>query len=272
MTSRGASMVDREIKGIVFDIDGCVVRGKKVIPGVPDTLTELRRRKIRFAFLTNDNQNTRHFLAEKLSAMGIPANEDEVLTSAIIAARAARELHPNSKILAFGGAGLIEALNDQKLDLVDHDHAEEAEVVIMGKDPNFNQQRLALACQAIWRGADFIATNYDPKIPVESGFIPASGPFIKAVAYATGKEPLVTGKPSEWSGEMAMKVLDVSPDQGMVVGDSLQQDIAMGKVAGLYTVLVLTGGSTLEEAQDAPDEIKPDLILPDVNHLLEHLG
>lgn len=263
--------MEREIRGIVFDIDGCVARGNQAVPGVPQTMAELRRRSIRFAFLTNDNQNTRRFLAEKLTNMGIPAHEDEVLTSAIIAARTTRELHPDSKILAFGGPGLIEALREQDLNLLDHDQFAEAEVVVMGKDPDFNQQRLILACKAIWNGADFIATNYDPKIPVADGFVPATGPFIKAVAYATGKEPLVTGKPSKWSGEMAMKVLGVPPENGAVVGDRLPQDIAMGKVAGLYTVLVLTGGTTPEEAENAPDELKPDLILPDVNHLLEHL-
>ena len=261
----------RDIKGIVFDIDGCVARGNKAIPGVPDTMAELRRRNIRFAFLTNDNQNTRQFLAEKLTKMGIPAHEDEVLTSAIIAARTIRELHPRKKILAFGGPGLIEALQEQDLDLLDHEQFMEAEVVVMGKDPNFCQQRLIIACKAIWNGADFVATNYDPKIPVAEGFVPATGPFIKAVAYATGKEPLVTGKPSKWSGEMAMKILDVPPENGAVVGDRLQQDIAMGKVAGLFTVLALTGGTTPEEAENPPPDLKPDLVLPDVNHLLEYL-
>ncbi|MDP6656989.1 MAG: HAD-IIA family hydrolase [Desulfobacterales bacterium] len=263
--------MERQIKGIVFDIDGCVARGNRAIEGVPETMAELRRRDIRFAFLTNDNQNTVAFLAEKLTGMGIPASEEEVLTSAIIAARTIRELHPDSKILAFGGPGLIEALCEQGLCLLEHEQMDEAEVVVMGKDPDFNQQRLILACKAIWNGADFIATNYDQKIPVADGFVPASGPMIKAVAYATDKEPLVTGKPSRWSGNMAMKVLGVPAENGAVVGDRLQQDIAMGKVAGLYTVLVLTGGTTQEEAENAPEELKPDLILPDVNHLLEHL-
>ncbi len=68
-----------------------------------------------------------------------------------------------------------------------------------------------------------------------------------------------------------MKVLDVPPENGAVVGDRLQQDIAMGKVAGLLTVLVLTGGTTPEEAENPPEDLKPDLVLPDVNHLLEYL-
>lgn len=261
----------RAIEGIVFDIDGCVARGNKAIPGVPDTLNELRRRGIRFVFITNDNQNKVSYWVDRLAAMGIDTSEGEVLTAAIIAARATRELYPTRKILPIGDVGLIEALRAQGLELLDLENAKNAEVVVMGKDPDFDLQRLNLVCQAIWNGAEFIATNDDPKVPTATGFVPATGALVKAVAYATGKEPIVTGKPSKWAGEMAMKILGISPDRGAVAGDRIPQDIAMGKRAGLFTILVLTGGTTQEEAADAPEALKPDLILPDINHLLEWL-
>jgi 4-nitrophenyl phosphatase len=262
----------REIEGIVFDIDGCVARGKKAIPGVPDTLDELRRRGIRFTFLTNDNQYTIATWVERLAAMGIPASANEVLTSAVIAASVTRELYAERKILAFGNTGLIEALQNQELTLLGAEQANQAEVVVVGKDPTFDQHKLNLACQAIWNGAEFIATNYDPKVPTANGFAPATGPMVKAIAYATSKEPLVTGKPSHWSGEMAMKILGVPPERGAVAGDRLPQDIAMGKQAGLFTILVLTGGTSAEEAATAPLELTPDLILPDINHLIDWMN
>ncbi|MBI3363197.1 MAG: HAD-IIA family hydrolase, partial [Chloroflexi bacterium] len=226
------------IDGIVFDIDGCVARGSRVLPGVPETLAALRARGIRCAFLSNENMSTRAQVVEKLNGMGIPASPDDVVTSSIIAAEVTRTLHPGAKVLAIGMAGVIEALQSRGVALVDREHAAEAEVVVMGKDPDFDMKTLELVCRAIWNGADFIATNLDPKVPTAAGFIPATGPMIKAVAYATGKEPLVTGKPSKWAGEMAMKAVGVPPERGAVVGDQLEQDIAMGKQAGLFTILV----------------------------------
>lgn len=261
----------RPIEGIIFDIDGCVAKDKNAIPGVPDTLTELRRRGIRFTFLTNDNQNTIGFWVERLNAMGIPAQAGEILTSALIAASVTRELHADRKILVVGAPGLKEAMRAQGLNLIDLDHATEAEVVVMGKDPEFNQKTLNQVCQAIWKGAEFIATNEDARVPSADGFIPATGPMIKAVAYATGKEPLVTGKPSKWAGAMGMKMLGVPPERGAVAGDQLKQDIAMGKQAGLFTILVLTGSTTAEEAAAAPVGLRPDLVLPDVNRLPDWL-
>jgi HAD superfamily hydrolase (TIGR01450 family) len=257
----------RDIAGFIFDVDGCVARGKHALPGVPETLADLRARGIRCAFMTNENMSTRAQVVDKLNGMGIPAGPEDVVTSAIVAAEVTRTLHPGRKVLAIGAAGLVEALQLCGMTLVDQEHAVEAEVVVMGKDPSFNMKTLEVVCQTIWKGADFIVTNLDPKVPTATGFTPATGPMIKAVAYATGKEPLVTGKPSKWAGEMAMKALGIAPEHGAVVGDQLEQDIRMGKEAGLFTIVVLTGATTAEAAAAAPEALRPDLVLPDVNHL-----
>lgn len=258
----------KRIEGFIFDVDGCVVRGNKALPGVPEALAALRDRGIRCAFLTNENQRTRAQVVEKLNAMGIPAGVDDVVTAAIVAAEVVNELHPGRKVLAIGTTGLLEALQLVGANLVDREHAAEAEVVVMGKDPDFNQKTLEMVCQAIWNGADFIVTNLDPKVPSANGFMPATGPMIKAVSYATGKEPLVCGKPSKWAGAMALKALGIAPEHGVVVGDALEQDIRMGKEAGLFSVLVLTGATTAQAAGTAPESLRPDLILPDVTHLV----
>ncbi len=254
--------------GIIFDIDGTVARGKQVLPGVLDTLAELRRRGIRYAFFTNDNSNTISAWVKKLAGMGIEARPEEVMTSALIAAQATAQLYSDKKILAVGNVGLIEALQARELTLLGYDKADQAEVVVMGKDSHFDQERLKIVCRTIWNGAEFLATNYDPKVPTADGFVPATGPMVKAVAYATGQEPLVTGKPSPWSGKMAIDILDVEPNRAAFIGDQLATDIKTGNVAGLTTILVLTGTATQADAEAAPEDMKPDVILPDVNHLI----
>ncbi len=264
-------ILKKSFDGIIFDIDGTVARGKKVLPGVLDTLAELRRRNIRFAFFTNDNSNTISFWVKRLAGMGINAAPEEVLTSALISAEATAELYTGRKILPVGNVGLIEALKAKNLTLLDFEEADQAEVVVMGKDNNFDQTRLNIVCQAIWNGADFLATNYDPKVPTANGFAPATGPMVKAVAYATGQEPLVTGKPSHWSGKMAMKILKTTPERSAVIGDQLGTDIAMGNNAGLFSILVLTGVTSQEQADAASDEMKPNLVLSDVNQLIRCL-
>lgn len=255
------------LAGFIFDIDGCVARGGHALPGVPETLATLRQQGFRCAFLSNENQRTRAQVVDKLNGMGIPATTGDVVTAAIVAAEVAQELHPGRRVLAIGAEGLLEALRAKGALLVGSAHAAEADVVVMGKDPDFSQKTLELVCQAIWNGADFIATNLDAKVPSAAGFIPATGPMVKAVAYATGKEPLVCGKPSRWAAQMALRALGLRPEAGAVVGDALEQDIRMGQEAGLFTILVLTGATSAAEAAAAPDGLRPDQVLPDVNSL-----
>ncbi len=126
-------MTRPDIAGIVFDVDGCVARGKQALPGVPETLATLRARGIRCAFMTNENMSTRAQVVDKLNGMGIPTGAEDVVTSAIVAAEVTRALHPGKKVLAVGAAGLIEALQLAGMTLVDAGNAAEAEVVVMAK-------------------------------------------------------------------------------------------------------------------------------------------
>lgn len=203
--------------------------------------------------------------------MGIGARPDEVVTSALVAAEVMVELHSKSRILGVGDVGLLEALETRKLDLVSYESEETIDVVMMGRDSNFDTRRLEVVCQAIWNGAEFFATNYDPRLPVAGGFMPGTGAMVKAVAYATSCEPVVTGKPSPWSGRMAMRLLGVAPERGLVVGDQLATDIAMGRNAGMRTVLVLTGTDGTEAVEEAPAHERPDVVLGGVSDLIPWL-
>jgi 4-nitrophenyl phosphatase len=255
------------IDGIILDIDGTVARGAEPLPGALDVLTTLRERGLRHAFFTNDNQQPVRAWQKKLAAMGIEAQSDEVVTSALVAAEAVAELYAGRRVLVVGGEGLFEAMQAVGVTTLGWDRAAAAEVVVMGKDPAFDQDRLALVCKAIWSGAAFVATNYDPRVPIAEGFAPGTGPMVKAVAYATGVEPLVTGKPSAWAGRMAARRLGISPDRVAVVGDQLATDIAMGRQAGMWTVLVLTGASSRADVEHAAADMRPDAVIDSIADL-----
>lgn len=258
----------RLVEGIIFDIDGTVARGRQVLPGVLDTLAELHRREVRFAFFTNDNAKTIGTWVDRLGDMGIDARADEIVTSAVVAAEVMVELHPASRILGVGDAGLTEALETRNLNVIGYGSDEPVDVVMMGRDSQFDARRLEAVCRAIWNGAEFFATNYDPRLPIDGGFIPGTGAMVKAVAYATGCEPVVTGKPSPWSGRMAMRLLGVAPENGVVVGDQLSTDIAMGRNAGMQTVLVLTGTDGAEDVENLPSDERPSAVLGGVADLI----
>jgi Haloacid dehalogenase-like hydrolase len=64
-----------------LDIDGDVYVGDQALPGAAETIAKLRADGKRVLFLTNDPPYARRVYAAKLARLGIPATEDDVLTS-----------------------------------------------------------------------------------------------------------------------------------------------------------------------------------------------
>ncbi len=252
-------------RGLVFDIDGCLMRGPRPIAGAPETCEVLRDRGLLIRYFTNDSSKTPVQIAARLEHAGFQASPAEVITSALVAAEYAAERFSGKRVLALGGTALTEALLRQGLQLVG---GPPADVVIVGRDLALSYERLLAACQAIWDGAAFLATNLDRRMPVENGYVLGTGAIVKAVAWATARSPVVMGKPSVWAGRAAMHSLGLAPHDVVVVGDQVEQDVRMGRVAGARAVLVLTGSSTRDDVARVAPRFRPNAILPDVGALV----
>lgn len=255
------------IRGVIFDIDGVLVRGRQLMPGAAETLAILRERGLSVVFCTNENLRTVADTAEKLNGLGLPVDPADVVTAGLVTAEVVAAEYPGRRVLAIGGPGVLEPLLERGVDLVTPAEAAAAEVVVMGRDPRFDHSLLQAACQAIWAGARFLATNYDPRIPVENGYVVGTGAMVKAVAYATGVEPRIMAKPSLSAAATCLRKLGLPAEAVVLVGDQYRQDIGMGRGAGTRTVLVLTGATRAEDLPQIPADLQPDAVLPDVGHL-----
>jgi ribonucleotide monophosphatase NagD (HAD superfamily) len=63
-----------------------------------------------------------------------------------------------------------------------------------------------------------------------------------------------------------MAVLGTDPAQSMMVGDRVETDILMGRRAGMWTAMPLTGATSLERL--ARSEVQPDYVLERLDDLL----
>jgi ribonucleotide monophosphatase NagD (HAD superfamily) len=86
---------------------------------------------------------------------------------------------------------------------------------------------------------------------------------------ATGKRPVVIGKPSPLMPELAMKRTGYTKEETAVVGDRIYTDVKSGLNAGTNTILVLSGESTLQTLAESPD--KPHLVLDNAGRLIPYL-
>lgn len=258
-----------DIRAVIFDLDGVIYRGRTPLPGGRAAVAKLSAQGRQIYYFTNNSTRSRESYMELLASFGLATDPDHIVTSASLTVEYLRDKYAGQSptILVVGEQGLRDELTRAGFRVVRNAPKRGVEVVVVGMDRKFTYAKLHRAQQALLAGAEFIATNRDATYPVEGNVIPGGGSIVAAVAAAAAREPITMGKPSEWSGRLIARHAGVSPPEMLMVGDRLETDIVMGRRAGIWTVMVLTGISTLEEAHASPDQDKPHWIIPSIAEL-----
>ncbi len=243
----------------MLDLDGVLWRGKAPIPGSAEAVARLRRAGHRVAFLTNNSFSSVADQVEKLAGMDVPAEPDDICTSAQAAAGL---LEPGSTALVLGGPGVTEALAARGVDVVDDGSPVDA--VIVGFDPEFDYKKLTAAFRAVTGGARLIGTNADATFPQPEGEIPGGGSLVAAVAYASGVTAEIAGKPNEPAARL---LTDRLGKISWLIGDRPDTDGGMAVAVGARFGLVLSG---ITESADGADP-EPDAVAADLATLVDDL-
>jgi 4-nitrophenyl phosphatase len=249
-------------EGVVFDVDGTLVRGRTPIPGAAETVRAVRESGARVAFVTNNPTRTPDSYVGKLRGADIQATADEVVTSGTSTVAFLAETHPGDAAFVVGEQGLSSQLANGGLDVVDE--PERADGVVASIDREFTYDRLTAALRAFDAGVDwFVGSDPDRTIPTDEGVVPGSGAIVESVAAVAERRPdAVLGKPHPFTVDLVFDRLGCDPADALVVGDRLDTDVAFGERAGATTALVETGVTTREDA--AASDVTPDHVLADV--------
>ena len=249
--------------GFLIDMDGVLYRGPQLIPGADVFIRELRARDIPFRLLTNNSQRTRRDVAAKLARLGIDVEEEHVFTSAMATARYLASQKPDGTAFVIGEGGLLTALHLNGYAVVDH----APDYVVVGEGRTFNLELIETAVHMIANGAKLIATNLDPNCPTQSGLRPGCGAMVAVLEAATGVKAFSVGKPSPLIMRAARKELGLRTDETAMIGDTMETDILGGVQLGYHTVLVLSGGTRVEDL--ARYAYRPELIVDSLAELVE---
>lgn len=245
----------RRIRGVLFDMDGVVYVGSKVLPGVQEMFEYLERTGRKWLCVTNNASKTPAQFVEKLADMGIRARPEQILGSAEAAAswlaeQVQRHGWPKGKVIIVGQDGLKTALKQHQFELTTV--PSEAAYAIAGINFELTYEELAGVALAIRNGARFIGTNSDPSYPSERGLLPGAGSILALLATATGVQPTVIGKPNRGMYDQAIGRVGANADEVMMVGDRYDTDISGALTIGMMTTGVLTGVSSRHDFESAP--------------------
>lgn len=252
-----------DFDGFLVDLDGVVWIGREPVPGAAETLATLLDAGKRIVFVTNNPARPPSRYAERLRAMGVAAEEGQIVTAGMVVARlAAERAGAGGSAFVIGAPALKEMVSAAGATLVEGEAAHEADVVVVSGHRGFEYEELLTAKLALDRGASLFATSRDPTIPMPGGAWPGTGAILAAVETSSGRTAEIAGKPERHLFEMALAALGTDGRVAMI-GDRIASDIEGGRRAGLETVLVLGGATDREEATTAD---------PPPDHVIESLA
>jgi HAD superfamily hydrolase (TIGR01450 family) len=253
-------------KAFLFDLDGCLRYGLQPAPGAGALLRTLRQRGRSILVLTNTSAKGAEELAGELRSIGLDLAPPEIQTTFDAIGEYLRYRFGPTKVLCIGTPALKGRLCRDGHEVLPLDRCREAAAVVVGRDLEFNLDRMVAAAKAIDAGAAFIALNMDVRLPVEDGdYTAAAGPLVAAISTLAYKEAEILGKPSCAFFELALRRLGVAPHEAVMVGDNVETDIKGGKAAGLLSILV-----TESNVKPTPDLSQADLVVPDLTEMLAY--
>lgn len=250
----------------LFDMDGTLYLGHRLFPFTRELLDVLAASGRRYLFMTNNSSRSVEDYIKKLEKLGISARREDFITSSQATARYLKRHHPGQVLYVCGTESLKQELRREGFGVTKN--TREAQVIVMGFDTELAFRKLRDVCYLLSTREDipFIATNPDLVCPTEFGSVPDCGSVCQMIFNATGKRPLVIGKPSPLMPKLAMEAAGCTPEETAVVGDRIYTDIKSALNAGATGILVMSGETTPQILEGSRD--KPHLVLPDAGSIL----
>src|SRR5438132_459560 len=256
--------------GYLIDMDGVIYRENHLIPGAADFVGALLASGAPFLFLTNNSAPTPEDLAVRLKHLGISGiSSKHFYTSALNTADFLSETHPNCTVFVIGEGGLLTALHERKManDAIDPSY------VVVGEGA-VSMEKLAKAHECVERGARLLATNPDNWCPVSNQKTrPGAGSTAAFLEASTGRRAYYLGKPNGYMFHRARRKLTElalsSPQEVVMIGDTMETDIRGAVEAGMHSFLVLSGSTLLDDVGDYV--YQPTRILQSVADLTEEV-
>lgn len=256
------TLLDR-YDALLFDLDGTVYRGEHAVDGAAEAVDAAHARHVTVRFVTNNASRGPDEVAGHLRDIGIAAVPDEVSTSAQAAAKVLAD-KVTGKVLVIGTSAL-----EHEVELVGLTPTRTADddvvAVVQGMSKDTSWRDLAEATVALNAGALWVACNVDASLPTDRGLLPGNGSLVAAVRTATGREPIVAGKPATPLMHEAVRAANATCP--LAIGDRLDTDIAGAVAAGLDSLLVLSGVATPSELLES--DLRPTYLAADVRAVTE---
>ena len=263
----------KDIRHVALDMDGTIYMGMSLFDYTKPFLQQLSEIGVSYSFLTNNPSKSIADYLHKLHTMGIEATEEVMYTTALATIDYLKTHLPNAKrLFMLGTPSMVSEFVKAGFEPTADDPDDVPDAMVVAFDMTLDYSRL---CRAAWwaqQGIPYVATNPDRVCPTDQKVVLVDcGSICKCIEHATGRQPDITlGKPDPNMLTGIRQRYGLEASEIAMVGDRIYTDVQMAFNAGAMGVLVLSGETTLEIADEAPRQ--PDIIADNIGtlgHLLE---
>lgn len=252
------------MRAILFDLDGVLYQGDRALAGAREAVAFVQDASIPHLFVTNTTSRPRSAISEKLSGMGIAADEAQIFTPPVAACQWLEARNTGNVALLVPEATRAEFRAVRVCD--DDTQGPVAAIVVGDLGEAWDYPTLNRALRLLMDNPDcaLLALGMTRYWQAEDGLRLDTGAFVTALQYATGRQPVVMGKPSREFFAAALASLGVDARDAWMIGDDIQSDIGGAQQAGMRAALVQTGKFRKSDLQG---NIVPDALLDSVENL-----
>lgn len=243
---------------VLFDLDGTIYYGSKIIDGANETIDFFRSHGKKVFFTTNNSTKTRQQIYERLIGMGVDCSLEEVLTSGYLAALFAKK-HYMEDVYIFGSKNLVAEFNSMGINV---NQTESAKNLLIGYDPEMTYEGLTNAVQVALHANCIMACNKEKLYPGENKkLMPGCGAMTAPIEWCTGRRcDYVIGKPNTLTLEILSQQEGTKVNRFLVVGDTYESDIIMANCFGAKSILIAEAEHsnviTVRSIKEVPDVIR----------------
>jgi len=257
-----------QVHGLIMDMDGVLWRDDQPLGDLPAIFRRIHNLGLEVVLATNNASRTAQDYLARLKGFGVHLEARHIVTSSEAAARMLSRTFPQKgPVFVVGERGIVTAIEQAGFTpITDPEEETRPLAVVAGIDRTLTYPKLRRATLHIRSGVPFYGTNPDKTFPTPAGLVPGAGAILAALEAASGIRPIIIGKPSPLMFEIALERLGLPAREVLVIGDRLETDIAAGQALGSPTALVLSGVSSLAEAEMWTPQ--PTLIAKDLSELI----
>jgi len=238
-------------QAVLIDLAGVLHIDDQAIPGAVEALQRLRASGLPLRFLTNTTRSPRRRIVASLQQMGFAIAPEEVQT-AVLATRhlvQQRGLHPHYLV------------HPDIAEEIGSSHAEPDAVVLGDAGEHFTYAALNTAFRLLMQGLPLIVMARNRYFKEKDGLTLDMGAYVAGLEYSSGIQAEVVGKPAAPFFLSALEELGVAPENAVLIGDDLADDIGGAQAVGIAGLLVRTG--KFRAGDETHPQIRPAAVVDD---------